>query len=163
MLDISRAHCYNSSCSQALRKKNMERWLSWSKAHDWKSCRAPKALKGSNPFLSAISPWQKRCHGLFCLLYRAKVAKSTSHFWSAFYRDVQPFQDGWTFLLDGFFRGALPCRPVLQFFRSISQLFSAVFRMFSISPQPISHWLRGFFVFPDSFQFVFKFSILYLL
>ena len=54
MLDISRAHCYNSSCSQALRKKNMERWLSWSKAHDWKSCRAPKALKGSNPFLSAM-------------------------------------------------------------------------------------------------------------
>ena len=39
----------------------------------------------------------------------------------------------------------------------------AVFRMFSISPQPISCWLRGFFVFPDSFQFVFKFSILYLL
>ena len=54
MLDISRAHCYNSSCSQALHKKNMERWLSWSKAHDWKSCRAPKALKGSNPFLSAM-------------------------------------------------------------------------------------------------------------
>ncbi len=37
----------------------------------------------------------------------------------------------------------------------------AVFRMFSISPQPISCWLRGFFVFPDSFQFVFKFSILH--
>ena len=33
----------------------MERWLSWSKAHDWKSCRAPKALKGSNPFLSAMN------------------------------------------------------------------------------------------------------------
>ena len=39
----------------------------------------------------------------------------------------------------------------------------AVFRMFSISPQPISCWLRGFFAFPDSFHFVFKFSILYLL
>ena len=39
----------------------------------------------------------------------------------------------------------------------------AVFRMFSISSQPISCWLRGFFVFFDSFQFVFKFSILYLL
>ena len=39
----------------------------------------------------------------------------------------------------------------------------AVFRMFSISSQPISCWLRGFFVFSDSFQFVFKFSILYLL
>ena len=39
----------------------------------------------------------------------------------------------------------------------------AVFRMFSISSQLISRWLRGFFVFPGSFQFVFKFSILYLL
>jgi hypothetical protein len=39
----------------------------------------------------------------------------------------------------------------------------AVFRMFSISSQPISRWLRGFFVFPGSFQFVFRFSILYLL
>uniref|UniRef100_UPI003FEF6620 hypothetical protein n=1 Tax=Gemmiger formicilis TaxID=745368 RepID=UPI003FEF6620 len=38
----------------------------------------------------------------------------------------------------------------------------AVFRMFSISSQPISCWLRRFFVFPGSFQFVFKFSILYL-
>ncbi len=39
----------------------------------------------------------------------------------------------------------------------------AVFRMFSISSQLISRWLRGFFVFPGSFHFVFKFSILYLL
>ena len=38
MLDISRPDCYNSSCSQALRKKYVERWLSWSKAHDWKYC-----------------------------------------------------------------------------------------------------------------------------
>ena len=53
MLDISRAHCYNSSCSQALRKKNMERWLSWSKAHDWKSCVPYKGTEGSNPSLSA--------------------------------------------------------------------------------------------------------------
>ena len=35
----------------------MERWLSWSKAHDWKSCRAHKALKGSNPFLSATKSY----------------------------------------------------------------------------------------------------------
>ena len=39
----------------------------------------------------------------------------------------------------------------------------AVFRMFSISSQPISCWLRGFFIFSGSFHFVFKFSILYLL
>ena len=31
----------------------MERWLSWSKAHDWKSCIPYKGIKGSNPFLSA--------------------------------------------------------------------------------------------------------------
>lgn len=31
----------------------MERWLSWSKAHDWKSCVPLKGTKGSNPFLSA--------------------------------------------------------------------------------------------------------------
>ena len=43
-----------------------------------------------------------------------------------------------------------------------NRIISAVFRMFSIFPRPISRWLRGFFVFVDSFQFVFKFSIFYL-
>ena len=51
LLDIFVIPCYNSPCSQTTA---MERWLSWSKAHDWKSCRAPKALEGSNPSLSAI-------------------------------------------------------------------------------------------------------------
>lgn len=31
----------------------MERWLSWSKAHDWKSCVGHKPTEGSNPSLSA--------------------------------------------------------------------------------------------------------------
>ena len=31
----------------------MERWLSWSKAHDWKSCVPHKGTEGSNPSLSA--------------------------------------------------------------------------------------------------------------
>ena len=35
---------------------NMERWLSWSKAHDWKSCNVSKAFWGSNPHLSARNP-----------------------------------------------------------------------------------------------------------
>ena len=35
------------------------------------------------------------------LLYRAKSAKSMTDFQSAFYRDVQPFSGGWTFLLAG--------------------------------------------------------------
>ena len=32
---------------------HMERWLSWSKAHDWKSCVGHKPTEGSNPSLSA--------------------------------------------------------------------------------------------------------------
>ena len=39
--------------TKLLSNKAMERWLSWSKAHDWKSCNVLKAFKGSNPFLSA--------------------------------------------------------------------------------------------------------------
>ena len=34
-------------------KTIMERWLSWSKAHDWKSCVPYKGTEGSNPSLSA--------------------------------------------------------------------------------------------------------------
>lgn len=50
----------------------MERWLSWSKAHDWKSCRAPKALKGSNPFLSATNPCCIAAGVLSCLQAKGK-------------------------------------------------------------------------------------------
>ncbi len=32
--------------------KELERWLSWSKAHDWKSCVRVKPTVGSNPTLS---------------------------------------------------------------------------------------------------------------
>ena len=35
-----------------------------------------------------------------------------------------------------------------------NRIISAAFRRFSISPQPISHWLRGFFAFSDSSQFL---------
>ena len=45
---------------------NMERWLSWSKAHDWKSCNVSKAFWGSNPHLSARSP-EPLGSGLFVL------------------------------------------------------------------------------------------------
>ena len=58
------------------------------------------------------------------------------------------------------------CSPLpscFAVFQRKFQLFSAVFRMFSISLQPISCWLRGFFAFCSSFQFIFMFSILYLL
>ncbi len=37
----------------ASEKKAVERWLSWSKAHDWKSCLPLKGNVGSNPTLSA--------------------------------------------------------------------------------------------------------------
>ena len=43
-----------------------------------------------------------------------------------------------------------------------NRIISAAFRRFSIFPQPISHWLRGFFDFSDSFQFLFEFSVFYL-
>ena len=33
----------------------MEKSPSWSRAHDWKSCRPLKGLEGSNPSFSAIS------------------------------------------------------------------------------------------------------------
>ena len=33
-----------------------ERWPSWSKAHDWKSCIPHKGIEGSNPSLSAKCP-----------------------------------------------------------------------------------------------------------
>ena len=32
----------------------MEKSPSWSRAHDWKSCRPLKGLEGSNPSFSAI-------------------------------------------------------------------------------------------------------------
>lgn len=54
------------------------------------------------------------------------------------------------------------CSPLpscFAVFQRKFQLFSAVFRMFSISLQPISCWLRGFFAFCSSFQFIFMFSI----
>ena len=60
------------------------------------------------------------------------------------------------------------CR-FLEFGMGVGNLFEknrinpAIFRMFSISSQLISRWLRVFFDFSDSFQFVFRFSILYLL
>lgn len=43
-----------------------------------------------------------------------------------------------------------------------NRIISAAFRRLSISPQPIFHWLRGFFAFSDSFQLLFEFSIFYL-
>ena len=45
----------------------LERWLSWSKAHDWKSCVGYKPTEGSNPSLSARkTPTDRKiCRG-FC-------------------------------------------------------------------------------------------------
>ena len=46
----------------------MERWLSWSKAHDWKSCVPYKGTEGSNPSLSA----KKSLHFLWRLFFYMK-------------------------------------------------------------------------------------------
>ena len=56
----------------------------------------------------------------------------------------------------------LPCRPILQFFSENFNFFLLFSECFQF-PCSQFRWLRGFFVFPGSFQFVFKFSILYLL
>ena len=58
-----------------IERKAMERWLSWSKAHDWKSCNVLKAFKGSNPFLSAIRKTQRKlCFSFFILQWDSKAA-----------------------------------------------------------------------------------------
>ena len=43
----------------------MERWLSWSKAHDWKSCKDLNSFEGSNPSLSA----KQKEHTIWCALF----------------------------------------------------------------------------------------------
>ena len=51
----------------------MERWLSWSKAHDWKSCNVSKAFWGSNPpDLSPKRPELKSCRVALCETERMK-------------------------------------------------------------------------------------------
>ena len=42
-------------CESFLTFTHLERWPSWSKAHDWKSCIPHKGIEGSNPSLSAKS------------------------------------------------------------------------------------------------------------
>ena len=120
-------------------------------------------VAGSSPATSSKSLWQKRCHRLFSLLYRWKLAVSTANFRVAFYKDVQRFSDCWTFLLPHLPAKFWIAAGERTIFLRKNRINPAVFSMFSISSQPISCWLRGFFVFPGSFQFVFKFSILYLL
>ena len=53
------------------RTKYVERWLSWSKAHDWKSCNVSKAFWGSNPHLSAKNPECERVRDFSLLPLRA--------------------------------------------------------------------------------------------
>ena len=116
----------------------------------------------ANPPAPTKRLWQKCCHSLFSLLYRRKSASLSADFQSAFYSVVQPFSDGWAFLFADSDRLPSPLRSDFQLFSRKFSIFYVVFRMFSISPWPISRWLRKFFVFADSFQFVFKFSIFYL-
>ncbi len=49
----------------------MERWLSWSKAHDWKSCVGLNPTEGSNPSLSART---EQGNSLLCFLFSYKKA-----------------------------------------------------------------------------------------
>ena len=80
----------------------------------------------------------------FSSLYRRKSAVSPHNFGTRFYSVVQPFLGRFP-QLDAHF----PCR-FLEFGRRRGNFFEtnrinpAVFRMFSISSQPISCWLRVF-------------------
>ena len=59
MLDFCEYPRYNNKAlgdRVRRREPSMERWLSWSKAHDWKSCVPYKGTEGSNPSLSAKNP-----------------------------------------------------------------------------------------------------------
>ena len=51
----------------------MERWLSWSKAHDWKSCVPLKGTGGSNPPLSATSLEPQQVQGFLHLQFYFKM------------------------------------------------------------------------------------------
>ena len=55
-----------------LKTEDVERWLSWSKAHDWKSCNVSKAFWGSNPHLSAKMPGTD---GSGFLFYKSEAVK----------------------------------------------------------------------------------------
>ena len=48
-------------------KQAVERWLSWSKAHDWKSCLPLKGNVGSNPTLSAKNKEHPNGCSCFCI------------------------------------------------------------------------------------------------
>ena len=54
----------------------MERWLSWSKAHDWKSCVPYKGTEGSNPSLSA----NRLSLDAYCVLGSFFIEMSGLHF-----------------------------------------------------------------------------------
>ena len=45
----------NNCIDRRIRRTAMEKSPSWSRAHDWKSCRPLKGLEGSNPSFSAMS------------------------------------------------------------------------------------------------------------
>ena len=102
----------------------------------------------------------KRCHSLF-LLYRRKSAISPTNFRHG-YSVVQPFSGGFPTLIPTISAAFWNSAGEGTIFLRKNRIISAAFRRFSIFPQPISHWLRGFFAFSDSFQFFFKFPILYL-
>ena len=44
----------NDTTASAEKPATMEKSPSWSRAHDWKSCRPLKGLEGSNPSFSAM-------------------------------------------------------------------------------------------------------------
>ena len=88
----------------------------------------------------------------FFFAVSSKIGSFTTQFWDAVLQCCQTILGRFP-QLDAHF----PCR-FLEFGRRRGNFFEknrinpAVFRMFSISSQPISHWLRGFSVFCSCWQ-----------
>ena len=105
----------------------------------------------------------KKISRSFLFAVSSKIGDFANRFWTRFYSAVQPFLGGLPNLMPTFPAAFRNLAGEGAIFLRKNRINPAVFRMFSISSQPISCWLRGFFDFSDSFQFVFRFSILYLL
>ena len=66
---ITTVLCGENSVDAAVRAAAMEKSPSWSRAHDWKSCRPLKGLEGSNPSFSAMkNPVTAMVTGFFILV-----------------------------------------------------------------------------------------------
>ena len=92
----------NEIIRRKIRAKNTRRYEKHARKKNQKKFHRSLRIRRSGVRVPSGAP--KACDiknviGFFSLLHRTKSAKSMTDFQSAFYRDVQPFSGGWTFLL----------------------------------------------------------------